>query len=301
MTTADEALRIGWNYQQDGALAQAEAVYHQVLQMSPHHPEARLLLGTVCLRQDKLPEAVAFLAEAVRRQPERADAHSNLGIALARQGRLDEALSCFREALRIKPDFVEAKANLAQALRDQVASATGARVRHLPPDAAERHDALGSELEAAIACCGRALELKPAFAEAHHGLGVALALQGQLKEAITSYQRALELKPGFAEARKRLGMVWLLMGNLEQGWSEYEWRLKERRAPVRAFPQPLWDGAPLPGRTILVHTEGGSGDILQFVRFASAIKQRGATVVVECPRRLLGLLATCHGIDRLIA
>ena len=47
--------------------------------------------------------------------------------------------------------------------------------------------------------------------------------------------------------------------------------------------------------------EQGLGDMLQFVRYARLVKQRGASVVVECQPQLVSLVATCTGVDRAYA
>src|SRR5262249_46945800 len=99
-----------------------------------------------------------------------------------------------------------------------------------------------------------------------------------------------------------LAVVWLLLGKFAEGWPEYEWRWRCKRFAVaaRPFRQPLWDGSRLDGRTILVHTEQGYGDILQFVRYAALVKQRGGTVLLASPAALPPLLASCAGLDRLL-
>ena len=66
------------------------------------------------------------------------------------------------------------------------------------------HSGSQGKLDEAVACCRRALELKPDFAEAHSNLGNALQDQGKLDEAVACYRRALELKPDFAEAHSNL-------------------------------------------------------------------------------------------------
>jgi hypothetical protein len=57
----------------------------------------------------------------------------------------------------------------------------------------------------------------------------------------------------------------------------------------------------LAGRTILLHAEQGLGDTLQFVRYAPLVKARGGTVVLEVQEPLFSLVATCPGVDRLVA
>src|SRR5437660_2350851 len=71
---------------------------------------------------------------------------------------------------------------------------------------------------------------------------------------------------------------------------EYEWRWKcKKEWSPPPFRQPRWDGSPLQGRTILLHTEQGLGDTLHFIRYAPLVKQQGGTVWVQCQKTLLPL------------
>src|SRR5262249_47180840 len=77
------------------------------------------------------------------------------------------------------------------------------------------------------------------------------------------------------------------------------WNLQASSMP--AYPQPLWHGEPLEGKTIMLSSEQGVGDVLQFLRFAPLVKARGpAAVVLHCADHLVDLLKTCPGVDRLI-
>jgi predicted O-linked N-acetylglucosamine transferase (SPINDLY family) len=92
---------------------------------------------------------------------------------------------------------------------------------------AEAHNNLGNALKAqgqldeAVACYRRALELKPDFAVAHNTLGVALQAQGKVAEAVACYCRALELKPNFAEAHNNLGNAYLAGGQMDEAVACY--------------------------------------------------------------------------------
>ena len=302
---------LGNALKEQGRLDEAVACYRRTLDLQPELAEIHNNLGAVLREQGKLDEAVACCRRALQLKPNDAEIHNNLGAALNEQGKLDEAVACYRGALQLKPDYAEAHNNLALAFKDQgkldEAVACCRRALQWKPDFVQAHNNLAAtlsqqgKLDEAIACCRRALELKPDYAEAHNNLGLALNKQGKLDEANACYRRALELKPGYADAHVNQSMLWLLTGDFPRGWPEYQWRWKAKPSECRDFSQPLWDGQPLEGRTILLHAEQGRGDTIQFVRYAALVKQRGAVVIVECPRPLLSLLTSCAGIDRLVA
>jgi hypothetical protein len=91
----------------------------------------------------------------------------------------------------------------------------------------------------------------------------------------------------------------LLEGRWREGWSEYESRLRTPANAVRlrGLSEPRWDGAPIPGGTLLIHAEQGFGDTLQFMRYVPLACQRAgaARVIVECQRELLSLLSSGGG------
>ena len=95
----------------------------------------------------------------------------------------------------------------------------------------------------------------------------------------------------------------LLKGDLITGWEVYEWRWKAdcHTSPNRNFPQPLWLGfEDIAGKTILLHAEQGLGDTIQFCRYAKLVKERGAFLVLEIPKSLLGLLSGLKGVDEFV-
>jgi Tfp pilus assembly protein PilF len=306
-------INLGNALQQQGKLAEAVASYQRALQLKPDCPGAHLNLGVALQAQGKPAEALASYQQALQRDPNSAEAHNNLGNLLREQGKLAEAVVTCQQALRLRPDYAEAHNNLGIALEKQgklvEAEASYRQALRLLPDFAEAHNNLGNVLQTqgklteAVASYQQALRHRPDYPEAHRNLGLTLRDEGQLEEAMISLECALRLKPDFADAHHSRSQLWLLQGDFEQGWPEYEWRwqIQElRNAPSSRRPEPRWDGSALDGKTILLHVEQGVGDTLQFIRYASVVKERGATVVVECPSALMGVLAGCPGIDRLV-
>lgn len=64
-------------------------------------------------------------------------------------------------------------------------------------------------------------------------------------------------------------------------------------ADRRPFGQPLWLGtSDIAGKTILLHSEQGFGDTIQFCRYVPLVTSRGARVILEVQDSLRELAAT---------
>jgi tetratricopeptide (TPR) repeat protein len=260
------------------AFEEGERCYREALRCNPAFAEAHGNLGGLLIKLGRLDEAEVSLREARRLKPDFAEALSNLGDLLRMQGRLDEAEICCREALRLKPDYVPAQLTMGNALRES------------------------GRFQEAEPCYRAALDRNPTWPEALNNLGTLLFDLGRPDEAIQSLRTALSQKPDYADAHFNLAVALLLAGRFEEGWREYEWRWKqEKKKPhLRGFSQPLWDGADLGDRVLLLHAEQGLGDTLQFCRFVPAIAA-GRRVVVEVQRPLLPLLSGLSGFESIVA
>ncbi len=259
-----------------GRWDEAIPLFERLLQQKPEMAEGHNNLGLAYLDSGKPEKAEQAFREAVRRKPSSWDFHNNLGVSLARQDRLEEAVSAYRQALVLRPQYAEAHANLGHVLR------------------------LLGRLEEARHHCEQACRLRPESPEAHNNRGLVQRDLGDLPAALACYQQALERAPEHAEARLNRALAWLAQGEFARGWPEYEWRWRVRKTPERAFAAPRWDGSPLAGRRLLIHTEQGLGDTLQFIRYAALVRERGGRAVVEAPRELIALLSDCPHIDQLV-
>jgi hypothetical protein len=81
---------------------------------------------------------------------------------------------------------------------------------------------------------------------------------------------------------------------LKEGLDEYEWRWKtaKRLSTNRNFSRPLWDGKEsLKGKTILLWSEQGVGDTINWSSCLSFVASIAEHCILECPQKLVPLLA----------
>lgn len=238
-----------------GEFAEARQTFHQALAIAPGSAELHVHLGDVAAAGKDWSAATAAYETALSLDPRSAVAHLHLGSACQAQGLLDEAIGHYQSALAIQPDLVSAHYNLGTAL-----------------------EKLGRGREAAE-CFRAAWTLDPQFADAGLNLGGCYQELGELDQALECYERALAIKPDAAKAHFNRGLILLTKGRLAEGWPEYEWRTRIPGFPVRHFDLPRWNGEPRPNATLLVHSEQGLGDVLQFIRYHSQVRQRVGRVV----------------------
>jgi predicted O-linked N-acetylglucosamine transferase (SPINDLY family) len=174
-------------HHQAGRMAEAEALYRQVLTLAPNHPDVLHLLGVVLSQSGKPEEGLEKLRRAVALNPHSADYQSNLGITLGLLNRHEDAAAAFRRALELAPSHGNAGNNLGFALKSQ------------------------NKLDEAIEVLRRSVALHPKHAGAWHNLGDCLRLSGQTPEAADAFRREIALTPGNPEAYNFLGVTLQMM------------------------------------------------------------------------------------------
>lgn len=126
----------------------------------------------------------------------------------------------------------------------------------------------------------KALEAIPNHADIVHDLAVSIVSEGRVDESIPLFRAACLLKPQDANFRHHLAIMLVLGGRLEEGWALMESRL-EVPGVVGAFPNPekYWQGQDLTGKSIIVRSEQGFGDTIQFLRYTKKLEALGASKI----------------------
>jgi O-antigen biosynthesis protein len=191
--------------------------YQKALDLVPNAAIIYQHLGDALAKLQKWEQAIEAYRKSVEFDPNSLEAQDHLGFALYQLGLWDEAVFAYRRALEISPSSDVFQCHLGEALQKR------SGVQSLQKDS-ER------DLEAAVNCYCRAIELNPSNLQAIQNaleiepdnlefylqLGKTLATQGRWDEAIAQYRRALQISGKSWEAEYHLGEALITLERWEE-------------------------------------------------------------------------------------
>ena len=293
--------------------AEAIVEFQRVLSIKPDYPEAFNNMGVAYLELDQFDQAQASCARAIELRPDYSAALNNLGNALKSEGDYDEAINFYQRALTHNPDLVEAKNNLGLSYMYGHSSVDTAmsvfrQILAQNPNNPHALNNLGialcheGDFAQGIACYEKALTIDPSYTDAKSNLACAYRATHRIDEALNLFQQVVADKPNHPEAHNNLAMSLLSIGRFDEGWHEYEWRWKtsQLKDSARIFDRPAWNGEDLRNKTLLIYSEQGFGDTLQFCRYANDVKLLGTKIIMQVQPALVRLIQSMPSIDSVI-
>jgi tetratricopeptide (TPR) repeat protein len=295
----------------EGRTEESLACHAEALRLQPGYPQALVNTAAALLALGRFAEAERAARQAFETAPELHEAASNLGVALEKLGRLADAEQCLRAAIHRFPRQAYLCVNLASVLlrgkRAEEAEGWCRRALQIQPGSAEAYFNLGCALrhlyrnQEASEAYQSALAQRPDYADAWAEMGALHLSEKRPPEALACFDEAIRRKPDLAVAHLDRAMALLEAGNFDEGLQEYEWRMKCFDRPPRGLAYPPWRGELVEGKAVLLFTEQGLGDTIQFVRYAEMVATRGCRVIVDSQPRLLSLVATARGVDAVVS
>lgn len=251
----------------------AQAFSDQAATLSP--PQLRAM-AIERHQTGRLDQAVALYKTYLRIRSGDAPTWSNLGAALRKQGRSELAVGCYRRGLEIKPNDHAPRGNLANALKDLY------------------------RLDEAIALHETLVAESPNDVQTRSNFACTIRNAGRFEDALTHLDHAQRLQPDDPRIQWERAQNLLYLGRYREAWPAYEARWRTGDLPPRNFAFPLWQGEDLTGKTLLLHAEQGYGDTILAARYVPLLKERGATVILQCKPELHRLFAKL-GADQLLS
>ena len=282
--------------------------YDKAIEINPNYADALNNRGIILKELKRFDEALVSYNYAIEIEPKFSQAYYNRGIVLQLLKRLDEALVSYDHAILIKSNYINAYNNKGVVLktlkRFDAALAVFDHAISIKPDSAKAHYNKGKTLQElnrhdeALINYNQAIAINPAYLDAYNNLGNTLQEIKQFDKALDNYNHVIALKPDYADAYFNKAILLLLIGDYLEGWQLYEWRWKQEHNinSLRSYKQSLWLGnESLINKTLLIYSEQGFGDYIQFVRYAFLVESLGAKVILEVPLALMSVFSSLKG------
>jgi predicted Zn-dependent protease len=299
-----------------GALDEAACCGLEALAQDPAHFDSLHLLGWMCMERRQPADASAYLARAASVRPDVAAMQILRGNALVALRRFKEAEDVARGILAAQPDHIDTRNNLGIALAEQDRHEDAIAVFQALLTDKSDHAPAWFNVAKPLKQLGRLQETEDALRAAlHHApsdtpaiwienivnrLGDVLIERDRPEEALTLLRDMGARRSDLPSLSWNISLLLLQLGDYEAGWKAYEarWGIKGHDAPRQDASVP--DPAGVAGKRVLIVAEQGHGDIIQFVRYAPLLADRGATVTVATYDGLKPLLSSLRGIKRVI-
>jgi tetratricopeptide (TPR) repeat protein len=213
---------LGSIYYSQGNLDQAIKSYRRAIELNPGLPELHFNLGLSYSKKGDRESAIVEYLRTLQLHPGMGFAQANLGCLYLEMAEADQAIDACRAALSNCPDLAEALCTLGAALimKSEAMAlnehSTSTDFSHKGTANSMEFDAGQEMVEEAIACCLRAVRLKPSLAEPYNVLGIGYGYLGRTEEAEAEFLKALKIRPNFLEARFNMGILYFRKGELKK-------------------------------------------------------------------------------------
>lgn len=204
-----------------------------------------------------LAEAEKLYLEILAESPNDGNTLNFLGFLNVQTNRFSEAVSYLKKAVELYPNFFEAWFNLGLAYKGM------------------------DDLKNAIFAYKKAIEIEPENVTANFNLANAYECINETEKAIEHYEQAYKYNKDETDINMPyfLSICYIKAKNFEKGLPLHEYRhskafaIECQRVLHKDMEiKPLWDGTPMPDKTIFVYYEAALGDTLQYVRYLACLR-----------------------------
>ncbi len=291
---------IGYMFMVKGKLKEAGSCFKKALSINPRYIPALINMGNLSKGNERYQQAIEYFKSAIEKDKFNCIAYYSLGDILIKAGKYKYALKTYQIASELEPRNEKVLFKLART-----------------------YDYL-KQPEQALNYYQQIIKSNPHFSDAYSNMAIDLYYLGKVKDAENILLHGLELFPNdpklltnlgnifinmrkFDRARHHLekaiaidpknhnalftrALIGLTKGDFRKGFQGYEHRFRVKNFKKVKYSLPFWDGNPLKHKKLIIWSEQGFGDTIQFVRFSGLVKSRVADFRIQCQKELYDLL-----------
>ena len=255
----------------NGDIFKAIYYYQFFLDLGFSDPEVFAYYGVILKGSKQLGKAIEILEQGIKLFPEHPTSYNNLGNIFRENNKLKEAEILIRKAIQIKPNYAMAYNNLGSVKKD-----------------------LDQLLEAEY-FTRKAIQIDPCLFLANLNLAIILKDLGSISEAESFACIALDLNPNDPDAHFNLSLIQLLKGNYNNGLENFEYRSKVKYPALPHANPNIKRFSKINKFThekLLIISEQGFGDTLQFMRYVPYLKRMGLDISFCANKKLHSIIKT---------
>ena len=287
-----EIFSLAYQFQKENNFLEAEKLYKQILDIDSNNTDSIFFLGLLHAQNNNFIEAKSFFERVIKINSQHIDANYNLGLVFEKLNDLQNAINYYEKTIKIDSKNFNAINNLG-IVHHQLGEYKKAinyydKLIKMNPNDPEIYNMLGianyklREFNKATDYYYKAIKIDSNYIRAHNNLGVLFHQTQEFNKAKKHHEKAIEIDPNYADAHFSLGMLLLSMSDFYNGFKEYEWRKNLPGKPnISKITKSLeWNGEDLNNKTILIESEQGLGDIIQFSRYLYLLDKKYSVNII---------------------
>ena len=282
----------------------AKDFFIKVIQIDSSYIDAHYNLGIVFNELKDFQNAINCYEKVIKIDSKHVDAHNNLGMVFYELKDFHNSKNCYEKAIQIDTNNAQAYNNLGNSLkgleRNKEAVDYYKKAIEIDSKYIKAHGNLGitfyklGEFQKAISCHEKVIQLDPNNLNSHNNIGILFHQLGQFQNAQNYFEKAIKIDPNHPDVNFSFGMLLLSMSDFKKGLIKYEWR-KKLPQNINKFKNVKgleWQGENLDNKTILIISEQGIGDIIQFSRYIYLIeKEYSVNIIFKIDKKIAYLFS----------
>ena len=240
----------------------AKEIYEHILKSNPNNYSVLQNYGPLLSQLKEFKLAQNIFEKSLKIKPKDPLLLYNYGKFFQDQKIYDKAIKIYQESFRIEPKNNFSMYNIGNIYFTL------------------------NKLELAISAYEESIKFNPKNFLAHNNLANSYKNSGKFDKAIKSYEKSIKIKNDSPDVHVNYSTQLLMLKNFKEGFKEYEWRKKSKsffdyiNYDKLNLKSRVWDGEDLKNKKLLVISEQGIGDLIQFTRYLYEIKKKYSAKII---------------------
>ena len=241
-------------HHKDGNWNKAKEIYEHILKQNPENFIVLQNYGSLLAKLREYKQAKNIFEKCLKIKPNDFLVLYNLGKFYQEMKIFDKAVPYYEKSYNIEPKKNLSMYNIGNIYLQE------------------------SKFIDAINYFKKSIDTNPKNFYAYNNIGLAYKKMGNFNEAIKYYKSAIDINNNYVDGHTNYATMLLTMNKLELGFEEYEWRKKSKvfsdylNYKDLSIKSPIWNGEKISGQKILILSEQGIGDLIQFSRYLFVLR-----------------------------